>query len=374
MMRIMDKKKSPQRLDDWEVICQVLPKGWQKAARRLGALRRARGIPDARVLLRVLLIHLADGCSLKESALRARQAGWCAISSVALFKRLQAAEQWLRWLAEQLWDGAPAIVARSGYRVRAVDATTVEEPGATGTEWRVHYAINLTDLQCDFCEVTTAHEGETFRRIPVSPGDLLLGDQVYANPPGIDHVAGRGGLVLVRVNPRALPLFDARGRRIPLRSRLKVLRMGKVAEWPAWVEVRDRGVSGRLIAVKLGRQAARRARARLHRKAQRNSKRASTEALFFAGYVLVWTMIPSDALRSAQVLEIYRVRWQIELAFKRMKSIMDLGHLPKQSEASARAWIHGKLFVALLIERLLDVAEHFSPWGYRLDAKAESMA
>ena len=68
------------------------------------------------------------------------------------------------------------------------------------------------------------------------------------------------------------------------------------------------------------------------------------------------------------------MRWQIELAFKRMKSIMGLGHLPKFSEASARAWIHGKLLVALLIERLLDVAEHFSPWGYRLDAKAESVA
>jgi hypothetical protein len=370
----MDKNNSLQRLDDGQVICQLLPQGWEEAAHRLGALRRARGIPNANVLLRVLMIHLADGCSLKETALRAGQAGWCTISAVAVFKRLQAAEQWLRWLAEQLWHGAPAVITRSGYRVRAVDATTVKEPGSTGTDWRVHYVINLADLQCDFFELTDAHEGETFRRIPVSRGDLLLGDPVYGNPPGIDHVVGQGGSVLVRVNRRALPLYDRRGRRIPLVTRLRALRMGEVGEWPAWVHVRDRAIPGRLIAVKLGRQAARCARARLRRRTQRNQKSPSKEALFLAGYVSVWTTIPAHVMGSAQVLEIYRVRWQIELAFKRMKSILGLGHLPHLSEASARAWIHGKLLVALLIERLLDAAEHFSPWGYRLDAKAESVA
>src|SRR5512135_2976411 len=203
----MDKDQSLQRLDDWQVVSQLLPQGWEQAARRLGALRRARGIPNANVLLRVLMVHLADGCSLKETALRARQAGWCTISSVAVFKRLQAAEPWLRWLAEQLWHGAPAAIIPSGYRVRAVDATTVEEQGTTGTNWRVHYVINLADLQCDFVELTDVHGGETFRRIPVSRGDLLLGDRAYGTPPGIDHVVGQSGSVLVRVNPKALPLL-----------------------------------------------------------------------------------------------------------------------------------------------------------------------
>jgi Transposase DDE domain len=303
-----------------------------------------------------------------------RQAGWCSISSVAVFKRLQAAEQWLRWLAEQMWRGVPTASLESGYRIRAVDATTVEEPGATGTDWRVHYVINLVDLQCEFFELTDVHGGETFRRAPVGPGDLLLGDRAYGTPPGIDHVVGHGGTVLVRVNQQALPLFDARGRRLPLVSYLEALHMGEIGEWPAWVHVRDRGLPGRLVAVKRGRQAARSARSRLHRRARREQKRLSKRALFLAGYVFVWTTIPTGVMNSAQVSELYRARWQIELAFKRMRSIMGLGQLPKLSAASARAWVHGKLFVALLVERLLDAAEHFSPWGYRLDAEAESVA
>jgi hypothetical protein len=201
-----------------------------------------------------------------------------------------------------------------------------------------------------------------------------LGDRTYGNPPGIDHIVGHGGSVLVRVNQKSLPLFDARGRRFPLVARLRALHVGEAGEWSAWVHAKDRGIPGRLVAVKRGRQAARCARRRLHRKAQRKQRRPSKQARFLAGYIFVWTTIPAGVLDSAQVLELYRARWQIELAFKRMKSILGLGQLPKLSEASARAWIHGKLFIALLIERLLDAAEHFSPWGYRLDAEAESVA
>jgi Transposase DDE domain len=370
----MERDLALKGLDDWEVVCQFLPPSWKDAARELGALRRARGIRDADVLLRVLMVHLVDGCSLKETALRVRQAGWCSISSVALFKRLRAAEQWLRWLAEQLWRRQSSVITNAGYRVRAVDATTVQEQGATGTDWRVHFVINLLDLQCDHFELTDVKGGETFRRIPVSQGDLLLGDRAYGTPPGINHVVSHGGAVLVRVNHRSLPLYDSGGNKIALATWMKSFRIGEVGDLSTWVHVDDQRIRGRLIAVKRGRQAARYARARLRQTARKKQKRLSRAAIFLAGYFYVWTTIPSRNMKSAQILELYRVRWQIELAFKRMKSIMGLGQLPKYSEASSRAWIHGKLFIALLLERLLDAAEHFSPWGYRLETTTEPLA
>src|SRR4051794_36827372 len=166
-----------QELDDWLLVCQLLPPGWQEQARLLGALHRGRGFPDAAVLLRTLLVHLAAGCSLKETAASARQAGWCDVSAVALFKRLRAAEQWLRWMADQLWQRHPTPSLPRGYRVRAIDATTVSRPGSRGTDWRLHFSVNLVDLQCDFCEITDVSGGETFRRIPVTSGDLVLGDR-----------------------------------------------------------------------------------------------------------------------------------------------------------------------------------------------------
>lgn len=348
-------------LEDWQLICQFLPTGWEAAARQLGAWRRAREFPNVAILLRVLLTHLADGCSLQETATRAERAGWCSVSAVAVFKRLRAAEHWLRWLAEGLWRCRQPMVPITGRRVRAVDATTVQESGSTGTDWRVHYALDLVSLRCDFFEVTDARGGETFRRIPVRSGDLILGDRVYGTPPGVEDVVERGADVIVRVNQKALPLWDFRGCRFPLVSRLRRLRSRQVREWVAWVRGPHQAIRGRLIALRLSRRAARLARSRLRRKASRRQQKATSETFYLAGFVFLWTNAPGSVIRTKQVLELYRVRWQIELAFKRMKSTMGLGQLPKKSDPSSRAWLHGKLFLALLVDRILEAAESFSP-------------
>ena len=78
----------------------------------------------------------------------------------------------------------PTPALPHGYRVRAIDATTVTKPGSLGTDWRIHFSVNLVDLQCDLFQVTDAHGGEIFRRIPVTPGDLVLGDRCYGTPSG----------------------------------------------------------------------------------------------------------------------------------------------------------------------------------------------
>src|SRR5450759_4390116 len=65
-------------------------------------------------------------------------------------------------------------------------------------------------------------------------------------------------------------------------------------------------------------------------------------------------------------LEMYRGRWQIEIAFKRLKSVIGLGHLRKTDSEGAKAWLHGKLLVAFLMEALIAAGERFFPWGYPL--------
>ena len=112
----------------------------------------------------------------------------------------------------------------------------------------------------------------------------------------------------------------------------------------------------------------------MRKRASKKQKKLSRTALFLAGFFLVWTDVPAQTLDAVAVLAWYRCRWQIELYFKRMKSILGLGNLPKRREDSCRAWLHGKLLVALLLERLLDNAEHFSPWGYELAATTQSLA
>ncbi len=363
-----------QEVEDWDVLCEFLPTGWEEQARLSGALRRARGVSGPGALLRILLIHLANGCSLAETATRARAGGLAQMSAVAVFKRLKAAEGWLRWLAQQTRGTPGAGVEARGRRLRAVDATAVSEPGSTGTDWKIHYSINLADLQCDFFELTDVRRGgETFRRVPVSGDDIMMGDRIYATPPGVAHVLDAGADVVVRLNRQSLPLFHRDATRLEVLDLLRGTRVGQPREWDAAVRhPKGLWLRGRLIAIKRSAVATRLVRKRLARRASRRQEKVSPETWKAAQYFFVWTSL-SEAFSASQVLEFYRLRWQIELVFKRMKSIMGLGHLPKKDPDSSRAWLHGKLFVGLLVERMIEAANSISPWGYLLAAPPQPM-
>jgi len=359
-------------VENWPILCTFLPKGWKEMARRTGALQRARDVPDAESLLRLLLMHVANGYSLAETAVRARELGMD-LSAVAVFKRLRASEEWLRWLAEQERGQQRLAVESQGRPVRTADATTVSEPGSTGTDWRVHYAINLANLQCDFFELTGVEGGETLRRIPVRAGDIMMGDGAYATPLGVAHVKSAQADLVVRWNRGSLPVFDVEAHRLDALRLFRPVKVGRAQQWTTQVRHPGGGwVQGRLIAIKRSAEATRLVRRRLEMKASKRQEKVSRESWEAAQYFSIWTTLAASFSASA-VLELYRLRWQIELAFKRMKSIMGLGHLPKKDPASARAWLHGKIFASLLVERMVEAADTFSPWGYRLDAEAESM-
>ena len=358
--------------EKWPILCTFLPNGWKEMARSTGALLRARDVPDAESLLRLLLMHVANGYSLAETAARAGQLGM-ELSAVAVFKRLRASEEWLRWLAEQLRGTQRLAVESQGRPVRAVDATTVSEPGSTGTDWRVHYVVNLANLQCDFFELTGVEGGETLRRIPVRPGDIMLGDRIYATPFGVAHVKAAQADIVVRLNRQSLPIFDAQENRLNVLRLFSKMKVGQIQQWTTQVKHPDGGwIPGRLIALKRSAEATRLARRRLEINASKKQKKISPESWAAAQYFFVWTTL-GNSFAASTILELYRLRWQIELAFKRMKSIMGLGHLPKKDPASARAWLHGKIFASLLVERMVEAAETFSPWGYRLDSQAQPM-
>jgi hypothetical protein len=208
----------------------------------------------------------------------------------------------------------------------------------------------------------------------VEVGDLLLGDRAYGTPPGIDHVCGAGGDVLVRINLRMLPLFHASGRRLSILSRLRSLRVGEARAWPAHVHGPSGPIVGRLVAIKRSAAAARKARRQLERRANRRQRKVSAASAEAAQYVFVWTSLPEEEYPAGATMELYRLRWQIELTFKRLKSLLGFGQLPKRTDASARAWLHGKLFVALLTERLIEEASLFSPWGYDLESSPQPLA
>jgi len=358
--------------EDWQVLLGLFPVDWEGLGRRTGAVARLRGFASLNDLLRTLLLHVGCGWSLRETAVQAKLAGIADVSDVTLLNRLRQAEDWLRQLCQRLWkeNGVSLEPALRGRPVRLVDATVVKEPGQTGGQWRIHYSLCLPSLECDHFDLTPvkgAQNGERLGRFVFRRGELVLADAGYCHPPGIATVIGQGADVCVRLNRAVLPLLDERGREFPLLRKVKTLRRAGVAgEWPVWVDGGEKRIAGRICGIRKSKEAARRAQRQLIRKAQQGKGKVTPDKQAFARYVLVFTTLPQSQASAEQVLECYRLRWQIELTFKRLKSVSQLGHIPKHDDRSSRAWLYGKLFVALLSQKLARVGRAVSPWGYYL--------
>ena len=344
-------------------------------AQDTGALKGLRKDKAVDNLLRTLLLHLGCGHSLRETVVRARQAHLADLSDVALLKRLKKSKGWLHALCVRLFEEQGlAVVPGGAFQVRAVDATTVKEPGPSGSLWRLHYSVGLPSLTCDFFKLTETEgpgTGESLVQFPIRDGDHVLADRGYSTARGIRHVADAGGRLIVRVNTGSLPLCTAAGRPFDLLAAVSSLtRPGAVRSWATTVATpaADGGpageVAGRVCVLRKSAEAIRLAHQKIRRDAARKGNQVQPATLRFAEYVIVFTTFPEPPFSAADVLEWYRLRWQVELVFKRFKSLAQLGHVPKYDDDSAKAWLYGKLFVALLVEKLIHHARAISPWGY----------
>jgi transposase len=356
--------------EEWSLVTRFLPAGWQEKAKELGALQRFRRFSDEDDLLRALLIHLVLGCSGRETAVRVSEYGIARISDVAFLKRLAKADAWMRWMAQGVMKGwgntVSDVLESSGLRTRLTDASCVQSPGRKGPSWRIHYAVELPSLLCDEIEVTGREVGESFKNFTVKPGDLLLGDRGYAHAPGIASVVERGGHVLVRTSLTLLPLRGEDGATFPILPHLRTLKDGEVGDWDVWIPYDGKLIKGRQCAVRKSLAARLKARKRVLRERSKGFGKKGqlrSQTLEAADYVIIFTTL-DRTFTAAQILEIYQARWQVELCFKRLKSILRIGNLHNKNPQTARAWLHGKILVAFLTESIILAARSLSPWGY----------
>jgi len=354
--------------EEWKALESLLPEGWEEKAKELGALKRVRKIGNGQELLRLLLLHVGRGLSLRQAVVRAEQWGLPQVSDVALLKRMRASGEWLRWMCQKLVEEQRErrkwALPVNGLRMLAVDGTSIQDPGPTGSGWRLHYAVELPGVFCAHAHVGERREAESLRHYELGSGDLVAADRGYCRPGGIAYALESGAHVLLRWHSTSLPLLKAKGGKpFEVLGWLRKEAGAKGAEASVWTKG---GIALRLCAVAVSREAAERERARLRTGARKQGCQVSERSLELAGYVVLVCSLPREGFALPAVLGLYRLRWQVELAFKRLKSLLEAGHVPKTDPASARAWLQAKMLTCLLVEKLLLEAQVFSPWGFIL--------
>lgn len=346
------------RLDvtaNWDTIRSYLPPEYRELADEHKQVQTQFGnakIRTADDLLRLALLHVGADLPLRQTVALMAEGGGPAVSHVRLHKKMFRALPYFRALVRSMVNTTPADPERwAGYEVVTVDASSVCGPGAENADARLHVQMRVTDLDFLSVRVEGIEVGETFKRFPWKPGQLAVGDRGYCHPPGIGWVVMQGADVLVRVNRGALPLSEPSGERIDLMEWLRSLRGRDACERAVLIRDKEHrlDIRGRLVAMRLPVAQAEKARARLKRELGRKVSDLDREA---AAYVVLFTTVPRSRLDAYRCLELYRLRWQVELLFKRWKSLCGFDRLPNYLDETITSWLYAKVLLALLMQRI----------------------
>ena len=347
---------------DWERVLGFMPVDLHALARSEKALQRQRKVKSADDLLRLVLNYAIGDLSLRLAGAWSTIADVASISDVAVLKRLCKCRSWLVKLVGALIKRRVPFAQRAA-RLRLVDATVVSRPGSQGTDWRVHLSLDLECTGLDGIEVTDAHGGETFVRYAAQPGDILIGDRIYAHASSLGPVLAAKADVVTRIGWQNLPL-EADGHRLDTIGWLRSM-SGALAEQDVLLDTPQGRYGLRLVARRLPQEAADRNRQRLIRAARKKGKTVDERTLFAAGFVMVLTSLPTDPWTAEQVIELYRIRWQIETLIKRFKSLLHLDHLRAQNPELAQVYLLGKILGALIIDELAGQVAARHPMWFR---------
>lgn len=355
----------------WEDLADWFPPDLERLALDSGGFQRRRAIRTPLDFLRVALAYGVLDLSLRSVSAWASEQGLGELSDVAVLGRLRRGWTFLAAVLQRLLARVVLVPPHTPLRRRIVlvDATTLSAPGSGGTDWRLHVGYDASRSAVVSVELTDGHGGEHLGRFGLGKGDLCVGDRGYAHEKRIAGALAAGADILVRIGHRAVRLIDTDGKPLDVlafatRKRARAGRPPRCESVQVFLQCDvERRWPLRVVAVRKSADAAENERKRVKKEAGRKGKAVTQRTLDSSGFTFLLHSVPLEEADDATIADLYRVRWQIELAFKRWKSLLGLGNLRADDPALARAYIYAKLIAAVLSDLLVSQRRAFSPYG-----------
>lgn len=207
-----------EQLNKFEALLQHLPAGWQELAIEKRAFRRSRQIRSPLELLRLVFVYLAADHSLRSiaAALISRRI-W--MTDQAVFSRLHNCRDWLEsllnlMLNQQLAGQMSNLGQRLPHRrLKIVDATVLNCPGAKGEDYRLHLCFDAVGQSVSDIKLSDKRTAESLTHFQYQTGEIVLGDRIYAKAWQIIEVIKQGADVVVRLSFQQLNLLTAAGKK-----------------------------------------------------------------------------------------------------------------------------------------------------------------
>lgn len=346
-------------------LMRELPKDYEEESVMQGALIRKRGVTSAANLMMLSMFHLMNGCTLMEISEVTRITKMGQMSDVAFMNRFEKCGDWFKAINAKLMGDSMAEYTQpswmNGKTVVAVDASDVVEKGRSGRLYRLHYALDLFKMNSIEQKITTGEVGESLRNFTLKSGHLVIADRAYSTITGIEHCNINGAEYILRMRTNSFTLRDTDGKSLNMPALLAGIREETCLDIHAYAtNLESKKVPVRICAMRKPPEAIVHTHEKLRRKESKKQCIIAEDTKVFHEYIVVVTNLDHSAT-AQDILATYRLRWQVEIQFKRLKSIMDLGDLPKRRPNSVIAWLNGKILIALLIEQIIAKASFPPP-------------
>lgn len=325
-------------------------------AKETRALVRRRGVPDAQALLRLALARGPGGMSLRQTAAWAHLSGVADLTDASLSDRLHQSCDFLAAIVAKLLAArTPSPCPRwPGRSLRVSDGSCVSKPGSRGTDWRVHGVYDLGAGGFSHLELTDKHGGEALDRGAGVDGEIRIADRGYSAAKALRRfVAGvgeqaKGADYVVRLRWSSFRLRKLCGAKFDLIAHLQGMpKEQTIDDVCVLIEGAGDPLPTRIVVARKPEEAARAECERQIREARKKGKQLDPRSLIAAEYVMLATSLPESAYPPGEILALYRLRWQIELAFKRLKSLLRIDCLPAKTDKGGRSWIYAHLILAI---------------------------
>jgi len=352
--------------DRYKQLLKFLPEGWEAKAKELGAFKRSRKIKSPQELLRLVLLYLTKGKSFAGTSALMRLLGDASINKMAVFKRIRKCGEWLKWICQHIYRQAGLLVEKpkwlEGKNVLLIDGSEEVKRGDAKQYFMLHYSIELFTLCAREFLITDMKTGEKLANFKeLGPEDIVIADRAYGTLPGVGYLMGLNAGYVLRLRANCFSIYGRNKEKLDLLGQFSGLREGESGEITAWCMINGQYEAVRICALRKDTDSERKGLKRLVKTNQRKSggKPVSKLQQEYNKYIIVMTSIGQEASAS-EVLELYRTRWQIEIAFKRLKSIFRYNEMPARLKKNILTWFYGKLLLAALCETLVN-AGRFSP-------------
>lgn len=368
---MMEEISMMQRM---QPITSLMPTGWREKAKELKAFtRRGDYIQDPEELLRILLLW-ADLGTYGTTAAFLRTTTDYPMSKVALYKRVKASAEWLQWLVLNFSyeNGflAPKPDFLRRFRVLLTDATKVSKPGSHSADFSLHTLIDLSSLIRVEQYLTDISIGESMTNFnSLKEDDIVLGDRAYGTITSMRWVEEHLAYYIFRLRASGFCLYCQNEKqhfiRFDLTEHLKDWEENKLLEYHLFYRQGKEYYPVRVCALGKTAEAIEEGIKKIKQSNSGKNRAKVTELQsIYNKYMVVITNL-SDDISANQILSLYRQRWQIELVFKRLKSIIKYDELQTKNDSTSHAWFWCKLLTAAICETYLQRSA-FSPSGQYL--------